>query len=445
MNISQSSTSKAKKLLFWLTMNYLTELIASDVLNGLIRRGRPLLLPSKLTGFSSHAITAAPFASSFMHRDLEIIEAKREQIKQKPKPGSKLLFGHRFSDHMLEIEWTAGKGWSRPLICPLHDLVVHPAAKVFQYAVELFEGMKAYRCDDDKINLFRPEKNMERLYRSAVRSALPTFDKDELKKLICELVNLDADWVPKSPGSLYIRPTIIATEPTLGVSYSQQALLFVITGPVEQYFSTGFKPVSLYADPAYCRSFPGGVGQYKMGCNYAPTILVSKLAASKDCQQVLWLYGEEQWITEVGSMNIFMYWKNEQGDDELVTAPLYDGMILAGVTRDSVLHLARQMDDIKVTERYVKIGEIRRAVKEGRMYEMFGTGTACVVCPVDRIMYKNPSTGDFEEMIIPTMTHEPNLMQKFYQTMVDIQHGKIKMPEWTTDVTSIFRSTTSTS
>ncbi|VDP13295.1 unnamed protein product [Onchocerca flexuosa] len=229
--------------------------------------------------------------------------------------------------------------------------------------------------------------------------------------------------------------------PTLGLSVAKQALLFVLTGPVGQYYSTGFKPISLYADPACCRAFPGGVGQYKMGCNYAPTLLLSNIAASKNCQQVLWLFGEKQWITEVGSMNIFIYWENEQGDNELITAPLYDGLILPGITRESVLHLARQMHDIKVTERYVQMGEVRRAIKEGRMYEMFGTGTACVVSPVERILYKDPSTGDFEEMVIPTITHKPNLMQKLYQTVVDIQYGKMKMPEWITEVTSLSRST----
>ncbi|VIO87247.1 Uncharacterized protein BM_BM4739 [Brugia malayi] len=399
-------------------MKYLINLASSDVLTRLIRCGRPLLLPSKLAGCCLHAVATTPAVFSFKHRDLEVIKVRRERMQQKPEPESELLFGHQFSDHMLEV---------------------------FHYAVELFEGMKAYRCDDDKINLFRPEKNMERMCRSAARAALPTFDKNELKKLICELVTIDAAWVPKSPGSLYIRPTIIATEPTLGLSHAEQALLFVLTGPVGQYYSTGFKPVSLYADPSFCRSFLGGVGQYKMGCNYAPTILVSKTAASKNCQQVLWLYGEEQWITEVGAMNIFIYWKNEQGDDELVTAPLYDGIILPGVTRDSILHLGRQIHDIKVTERYVQMGEIRRAIKEERMYEMFGTGTACVVSPVDRILYKNPCTGDFEEMIIPTITHKPNLMQKLYQTVVDIQYGKIKKPEWTMEVTSFSQSTMSTS
>uniref|UniRef100_A0A915PTP6 Branched-chain-amino-acid aminotransferase n=1 Tax=Setaria digitata TaxID=48799 RepID=A0A915PTP6_9BILA len=408
--------------------NHFAEFVACDVLNGLIRYGERLLSPSKLCGCSLHTLSTTSDPPSFMHRDLEIIKAKTEQMQQKPGPGTELSFGRYFSDHMLEISW------SRPLICPLHDLVLHPAAKVFHYAAELFEGMKAYRSHNNKINLFRPEKNMERMYRSAVRAALPTFDTNELKKLICELVKIDANWVPTSPSSLYIRPTLIAVEPTLGVSHSQQALLFVLTGPVGQYYPTGFKPVSLYADPYYCRAFPGGVGQYKMGCNYAPTLLTGKIAASKNCQQVLWLYGEEQWITEVGAMNIFMYWKNEQGDNELVTAPLYDGIILPGVTRDSVLHLVRQMHDIKVTERYVQMDEIRRAIREKRLYEMFGTGTACVVCPVDRILYKNPSTGDFEEMVIPTMTHEPNLMQKLYQTVVDIQYGKMKIPEWILEV-----------
>ncbi|MCP9265755.1 Branched-chain-amino-acid aminotransferase [Dirofilaria immitis] len=380
-------------------MNHLTQLVRPNVLNRFIRRDRWLSLSSKLSGCHFHKTTT--------HCDLEIIKVKQEKMQQKPEPGSELLFDRMDGE----------KGWSRPLICPLHDLIMHPAAKVLHYATELFEGMKAYRCDDGRINLFRVEKTW---------NACITFDTNELKKLICELVNIDADWVPKSPGSLYIRPTLIATEPTLGISHAEQALLFVLTGPVGQYYSTGFKPVSLYADPTCCRSFPGGVGQYKMGCNYAPTILISKIAASKNCQQVLWLFGEEQWITEVGSMNIFMYWENEQGDNELVTAPLYDGIILPGITRDSILHLGRQMHDIKVTERYVQMEE---------MYEMFGTGTACVVSPVDRILYKNPSTGDFEEMTIPTITHKPNLMQKLYQTVVDIQYGKTKKPEWTTEVT----------
>ncbi|VDO49445.1 unnamed protein product [Onchocerca flexuosa] len=158
-------------------MNHLKQLIWSDVLNRLIRHDKRLLLPSKLSERCFHAIateSAASFKISFIiHRDLEIIKAKQEQMRQKPEPGSELLFGHQFSDHMLEIEWTAKKGWSRPLICPLHDFAMHPAAKVLHYANELFEGMKAYRSDDDKINLFRMEKNMERMYRSAVRAALP--------------------------------------------------------------------------------------------------------------------------------------------------------------------------------------------------------------------------------------------------------------------------------
>ncbi|VDM95833.1 unnamed protein product [Thelazia callipaeda] len=368
------------------------------------------------------------------HKDLEIVKIKADQMRLKPDPKSKLRFGHTFSDHMLEITWSNEKGWSRPLISPIHDLSLHPASKVFHYAVELFEGMKAYRNESNKIYLFRPEKNMERMYQSAIRSALPTFDTNELKKLICELVKIDADWVPSPPNSLYIRPTLIATDPSLGIDYPTQALLFVLTGPVGQYYNTDFKPISLYADSSYCRAFPGGVGQYKMGCNYAPTLLVSKIASSKNCQQVLWLYGPEEWITEVGSMNIFVYWKNDEGEDELVTAPLCDGIILPGITRDSVLHMVKQMNRIKVSERYVSMAEIKRSIKENRMYEMFGTGTACVVSPIGHITYKNSITGNFEELIIPTIIHKPNLMEKIYKTVVDIQYGTTEMPEWTVEI-----------
>uniref|UniRef100_A0A0K0D8U0 Branched-chain-amino-acid transaminase n=1 Tax=Angiostrongylus cantonensis TaxID=6313 RepID=A0A0K0D8U0_ANGCA len=179
--------------------------------------------------------------------------------------------------------------------------------------------MKAYRGVDNKIRLFRPEKNMERMRRTAQRAALPDFDAEELIKIICDQISLDQEWVPYSTtSSLYIRPTLIGTDPTLGVGFSPSAKLFVITGPVGQYYSTGFHPVRLLADPQYVRAFPGGVGAFKMGCNYAPTILVGKEAAERNCQQVLWLYGEEEEVTEVGTMNIFVYWRNEEAGIHLI-------------------------------------------------------------------------------------------------------------------------------
>jgi len=339
-----------------------------------------------------------------------------------------IRFGSLFSDHMLSIEWTADHGWHKPKIHPLRPIEMHPAAKVLHYAPELFEGMKAYRgAEDGAIRLFRPDLNMKRMNSSAVRACLPTFDGAELTKLIAKLVSVDAKWVPDSSvASLYIRPTMIATEASLGVGQTTSALLFVMTGPVGPYYPTGFKPVSLMADPAFVRAWPGGSGNTKMGSNYAPTLLVQKIAAEQyGCQQVLWLFGEDHQLTEVGTMNVFMYWVNEEGETELVTPPLESGVILPGVTRNTMLTLAREMGEFKVSTRTFTMGEVTRALKTGRVMEMFGCGTACVVAPIESILYQG------EKLAIPTMHHENPLWNRLYTQLTDIQYGRVSREEWT--------------
>jgi len=225
---------------------------------------------------------------------------------------------------------------------------------------------------------------------------------------------------------------MIGTDPTLGVANSNSAKLFVLTGPVGAYYPTGFQPISLLADSTFIRAFPGGVGSYKMGCNYAPTILIGRIAGEMGCQQVLWLYDRDEKLTEVGTMNIFIYWVNELGEHELITPPLKDGLILPGVTRDSLLAIARNWGEFQVTERYPTMEEVRRACAEQRILQIFGAGTACVVSPVGRILYRNPNTNQYEDLLIPTMTSKANVMQRFYDTIMDIQYGRIDMPEWTT-------------
>uniref|UniRef100_A0A914PW75 Branched-chain-amino-acid aminotransferase n=1 Tax=Panagrolaimus davidi TaxID=227884 RepID=A0A914PW75_9BILA len=268
----------------------------------------------------------------------------------------------------MEVDWHIEKGWEKPVISPLHNFSLHPASNVLHYAIELFEGMKAYRGVDNKIRIFRPEQNMERMRRTAARSSLPDFDAKELIKIISKLVKIDKEWVPySSTGSLYLRPTLIGTDPTLGVNDPHYAKLFVITSPAGTYFPTGWKPVTLLADSEYIRAFPGGVGAFKMGCNYAPSILIAKIAASLGCQQVLWLYDSDEKLTEVGTMNIFMYWKNEQGEEELITPPLSDGLILPGITRKSLIEIAKSWNKFKVTERYPTMEEIKRAIEEKRV------------------------------------------------------------------------------
>uniref|UniRef100_A0A8C1BMN6 Branched-chain-amino-acid aminotransferase n=1 Tax=Cyprinus carpio carpio TaxID=630221 RepID=A0A8C1BMN6_CYPCA len=339
-------------------------------------------------------------------------------LKPKPEP-STLVFGKQFSDHMLTISWSAAGGWEAPQIKPFQNLSLHPASSALHYSIELFEGMKAFRGVDNRIRLFRPMLNMERMYRSTERSCLPLFDKDELIKCINKLVEIDQEWVPYSTdASLYIRPTFIGTEPSLGVSRAGHALLFVIVGPVGPYFATGgFSPVSLLADPRYVRAWRGGVGEYKMGGNYGPTIAVQSEAARQKCQQVLWLYGENEEITEVGTMNLFIYWTTEKGEKELVTPPL-DGIILPGVTRQSLLDLAREWGDFKVTERRVLMKELIDALDDGRILEVFGSGTACVVCPVGSLLYRGQTYQ------IPTMKNGPDLAKRFHKELTDIQYGR---------------------
>uniref|UniRef100_A0A914GS79 Branched-chain-amino-acid aminotransferase n=1 Tax=Globodera rostochiensis TaxID=31243 RepID=A0A914GS79_GLORO len=355
----------------------------------------------------------------FYHKDL-LIERVADDAKQcKPEGNAdQLQFGHHYSDHMMDVDWTAREGWGRPLICPLREIKLHPGAKVLHYAVEIYEGMKAFRGVDDRIRLFRPEMNMSRMKKSATRAAMPNFDSEELLKLITELVRLDRDWVPtKAPASLYIRPSLIGTDPVSPVESPRSVKLFVLTGPVGMYFPVT-QPVSLYADPSVVRAFPGGVGGYKMGCNYAPTIAVGELASEHGCQQVLWLFGKDELLTEVGAMNIFIYWKNELGEMELVTPPLDDGLIMPGVSRDSVLTLAREWDEFRVSERYPTMRELRKAIDEQRLFQIFGSGTACAVSPVGRILYRSPGTGQMDELLIPTISSGAN-------------YGKVIRADWT--------------
>ncbi|XP_075696052.1 branched-chain-amino-acid aminotransferase, mitochondrial-like isoform X2 [Rhinoderma darwinii] len=355
-------------------------------------------------------------STTFKSADLQVELNKHP--KEKPAV-SDLVFGKTFTDHMLTIEWTNERGWGKPRIKPFQNLSLHPASSALHYSVELFEGMKAYRGVDNQVRLFRPLMNMERMHRTALRACLPSFDKAELLECLRRLIDIDRDWVPKSTSaSLYIRPTFIGTEPSLGVTKSNHALLYVIIGPVGPYFpGGGFTPVSLLADPKYVRAWNGGVGNYKLGGNYGPTIYVQHEATKEGCQQVLWLYGDDHQVTEAGTMNFFMYWINEQGEKELVTPPL-SGLILPGVTRQSLLDLAQQWGEFKVSERTFTMADVVKGLQENRVKEIFGAGTACVVCPVNRIFYNR------ENYLIPTMDNGPDLAKRFLKELTDIQYGR---------------------
>uniref|UniRef100_A0A7M4F0B5 Branched-chain-amino-acid aminotransferase n=2 Tax=Crocodylus porosus TaxID=8502 RepID=A0A7M4F0B5_CROPO len=384
---------------------------------------RRLAVPSMMKGCQTECPaggctggTTKQVTESFKAEDLILTPATT--FKEKPDP-SGLVFGTVFTDNMLTIEWSLASGWEKPHIKPLENLSLHPASSSLHYAVELFEGMKAYRGVDGKIRLFRPMLNMDRMARSAKRATLPCFDKHELLDCIRKLVEVETEWVPYSTSaSLYIRPTLIGIEPSLGVKKPTKALLYVILSPVGPYFASGsFNPISLWADPKYVRAWKGGTGDCKLGGNYGSSIYAQHEAIEQGCQQVLWLYGEDHQITEVGTMNLFLYWKNEDGEEELATPPL-DGIILPGVTRQSILDLARLWGEFKVSERYITMSDLTTALEENRVKEMFGAGTACIVCPISKILYKN------ENLHIPTMENGPQLATRFLNKLTDIQYGR---------------------
>lgn len=368
---------------------------------------------------SARTFSSAPMDAS----KLEI--EKTTQPKEKLPP-QELTFGTTFTDHMLEIDWSKQNGWSNPKIRPYGPFSLDPSCAVFHYAIECFEGLKAYRDADDNIRMFRPDMNMKRMDRSMNRLLLPSLDQEEMIKLMKELVKVDKDWVPKGEGySLYIRPTAISTHKHVGVGESEEAKVFVIMSPVGPYYPEGFNPVKLYASDKYVRAWPGGTGNAKLGSNYGPTIKPQMEVHDKGYSQYLWLFGEDHEITEVGTMNLFVYMINKEGEKELITPSLDRGDILPGVTRDSILNIAREMGDFKVSERKITIADIRDAVHENRMLEVFGSGTAAVITPVSTIYY------DGEDLKIPLNGPDGKsgeLTNKFWSTITDIQYGRKKHP-----------------
>ena len=348
---------------------------------------------------------------------MEIRVTKSTTIGQKPRPkDSELGFGKYTTDHLFLMNYQEGKGWYDARIEPYHDLSLDPTALVLHYNQEVFEGLKAYHLAGGGIGLFRPEKNIERMKISARRMVMPEVDTDLFLRALKELILLDRAWIPTSEGtSLYIRPTMIATEPALGVRPSEQYLFFIVQCAVGSYYPEGFGPTRIFVSDEYIRAAKGGAGCFKTSCNYGPTLMVSKEAAKRGCAQVLWLDAQERrYAEEVGTSNIFFYLNGE-----LITPPL-EGTILAGITRDSVLHLAGHWG-IKVSERQISIDEIIDGCKTGALKEMFATGTAAVISPVGEICYKgedysvgNGSTG--------------KLSERLYEEIMGVQYGRKEDP-----------------
>jgi len=348
---------------------------------------------------------------------MEIRVNKSKTIGQKSRPKeSELGFGKYTTDHMFLMDYTQGKGWHDARIEPYGPLSLDPTAMVLHYNQEVFEGLKAYALEGGGIGLFRPEKNIQRMNRSARRMVMPDIEQDIYLQAMKELVLIDRDWLPTSEGtSLYIRPTMIATEPALGVKPSDMYLFFIVLGPVGAYYPGGFNPTKIYVSDEYVRAAKGGAGESKTSGNYGTTLFVSKVATEKGYAQVLWLDAtEKKWVEEVGTSNIFFLL-----NDELVTPPL-KGTILPGITRDSIIQVAEHWG-IKVNERPIAIDEVIDGCESGALKEMFATGTAAVVSPVGQFFYKGK-----DRKIADGNAGE--LAQKLYDEITGIQYGRKEDP-----------------
>jgi branched-chain amino acid aminotransferase len=346
--------------------------------------------------------------------EIRIEEAGAHELKC--KPGGELGFGRYLTDHMFVMSYGKEKGWHDAVIQKYQPFCLDPAAMVFHYGQAIFEGLKAYRGEDDQIYLFRPSANFERLNFSAARMCMPAIPVEETLEALKELIRLDREWIPTTRGSsLYIRPAMIATEAGLGVRPANQYLFFIIKGPVGAYYPEGFNPVKIFVTDKYVRAVPGGVGEVKTAGNYAASIMAAVEAQQAGYTQVLWLDAiERRYVEEVGTMNIFFVI-----NDEVITPPL-NGSILPGITRDSVLRLTRDWG-LKVTERPIAIDEVVGASKDGSLQEVFGTGTAAVISPVGALSYQG-------EQCIINNEKTGVLSQRLFDELQGIQYGLRKDP-----------------
>jgi branched-chain amino acid aminotransferase len=320
-------------------------------------------------------------------------------------------FGKYFTDHMVGATWTPGEGWHDGRIEPYGPIRLDPAAAVLHYAQEIFEGLKAYRHPDGSVWAFRPEANGERFNRSARRLALPELPVEDFLASLDLLVRTDLDWVPGGgENCLYLRPFMFAAESFLGVRPANDVRYLVIASPVGSYFSGGVKPVSIWLSTNYTRAAVGGTGAAKCGGNYASSLAAQVEASAHGCEQVCFLDAvERRWVEELGGMNLYFVF----ADGRLVTPEL--GTILEGVTRSSILTLAKEQG-LDVEERRISIDEWRDGVASGAISEVFACGTAAVITPVGRLVW------DGGELVTPQATGEVSM--KLRNTLVDVQYGR---------------------
>jgi branched-chain amino acid aminotransferase len=332
--------------------------------------------------------------------------------KAHPHDGE-LGFGRFFTDHMFTMEWAVGRGWYAPRVVPYAPFALDPAAAVLHYGQALFDGFKAFRAADGGVNVFRLDAHCRRMHAGAERLCMPAVDTALMREGTLALIGLDRDWVPSTPGTaLYVRPTLIGTEGFLGVRPSERYLFYVILSPVGAYYAEGLNPVKIWVEPREVRAAPGGLGAVKAAANYAASLHAAMAAKRDGYSQVLWLDAvEHKYLEEVGTMNLWV-----RIGDELATPPL-EGTILAGVTRDSVIALAREWG-LTVNERRIAIDEIADAHHRGTLREVFGSGTAAVISPVGEL-------GWGRERMVVNGGVIGEFAQRLYNEITGIQYGTV--------------------
>lgn len=355
-----------------------------------------------------------------------MLNIRYEKIKN-PKPipdeNNPLTFGTIFTDHMFVMNYETGKGWFDPRVVPYEKISLEPSAMVFHYGQEMFEGLKAYKTEDGRTLLFRPNKNIERANRTNRRICIPEIEEEDFLQAIKAVVKIDEAWIPTKPGtSLYIRPFIIATDEFLGVRPSDTYLFMIILSPVGAYYPEGLNPVKIWIEDEYVRAVRGGIGEAKTGGNYVASLAAQMKAHEEGYSQVLWLDGvERKYIEEVGAMNIFFKINGT------VVTPKLNGSILPGVTRDSVIQLCKHWG-LPVEERKVSVDELLEAAKNGSLEEVWGTGTAAVISPVGHLR--------FEDTVLQIKDGGiGEISQKLYDTVTGIQLGQLEDTlNWTVEV-----------
>ncbi|MGW7359211.1 branched-chain amino acid aminotransferase [Streptomyces sp. NPDC054802] len=340
-------------------------------------------------------------------------DAEREAILANPG------FGRHFTDHMVMIKWTEGRGWHDGQLVPYGPLSIDPANMTLHYAQEIFEGLKAYRRPDGSVATFRPEANAARFQRSARRLAMPELPVDTFIAACDALVQQDKAWVPAHGGeeSLYLRPFMIASEVGLGVKPANEYLFLVIASPAGAYFPGGVKPVSIWLSEDRVRAVPGGMGDAKTGGNYAASLLAQAEAAQRGCDQVAYLDAvEHKWVEELGGMNLYFVYETGPGGDLKIVTPELTGSLLAGITRDSLLTLAKDLG-YGAEEGRVSSDQWQADTENGTLKEVFACGTAAVITPVGTV---KSARGEWQQ----SGGRPGEVTMRLRAALLDIQTGR---------------------